>query len=348
MKTSVMEAETIKFILKRGGSIVFTLFGLSILIFVLARILPGDPARMAVGWTAPEWVIEEMRRKLGLDQPLYIQYIRWLSDVLNGDLGFSIYTKRSVTVDVLQYLPKTLELIFVAELFSIAGGITLGILAGAFPYKLPDNIVRVMSYIAISMPAFVWAIILQLIFARIIPLFPVGGQLSSHIVPPPKVTGSIFIDSIVSGRLDAFVDCLWHTILPALSLSFGSMMQNARILRMGMTDIKGKDYMVLSDALGLPLRLRIYKYQFRPASIPAITAMGMSIGADLGNAFLVESVFNWPGFSRYGVIAMLNKDLNAIVAVVLVVGMVYAIANFIVDLVILSLDPRIRRMSRSV
>ncbi len=340
-------AEFLKFIIKRLILIGFTLLGLSILIFVLARVLPGDPARMAAGWTAPEWVIEEMRRKLGLDQPLPIQYFRWLGDVLRGDLGFSVYTKRSVTLDVTQYLPKTIELITVTEIFSIVGGILLGILAGAYPYKLPDNIVRVVAYVAISMPAFVWAIILQLLFARIIPIFPSGEQLSPGTIPPPQVTGFVMLDSLISGRFDAFFDALKHIILPALSLSFGSMMQNARILRMGMTDIKGKDYMVLSDALGLPFRLKIFKYQFRPASTSALTVMGMSIGADLGNAFLVETVFNWPGFSRYGMNAMLNKDLNAIVAVVLIVGLVYAIANFVVDLIIMMVDPRIRHGVRS-
>jgi peptide/nickel transport system permease protein len=342
-----MRGDLAKFIIGRIALIVFALFGLSILIFVLARVLPGDPARMAAGWAAPDYAVEAMRKRLGLDKPLPLQYISWLSDVLKGDLGYSIYTRRSVTIDAIQYLPKTIELILVTEIFSITGGILLGILAGAFPYRMPDNIVRVMAYIAISMPAFVWAIILQLLFSRMIPLFPAGGQLSPQLSQPPQVTGLLMLDSLISWRLDCFIDALHHIILPALSLSFGSMMQNARILRMGMTDVRGKDFMLLGDALGLPFRLRILRYQFKPASIPAITAMGMSIGADLANAFLVENVYNWPGFSRYGVTAMLNKDLNAIVAVILVVGIVYAVANFIVDLVVIWLDPRIRHGVRS-
>lgn len=337
----------IKFITSRVLLILFALFGLSVLIFVLARVLPGDPARMAAGWAAPDYAVEAMKKRLGLDKPLFQQYISWLSGVLNGDLGYSIYTRRSVTIDVIQYLPKTLELILLAEVFSILGGIVLGTLAGAFPYRIPDNIVRLLAYIAISMPAFIWAIILQLLLARAVSLFPAGGQLSPEITPPPQITGMTMLDSLVSGRPDIFVDALYHTILPALSLSFGSMMQNARILRMGMTDIRGKDFMLLGDALGLPFRLRVLKYQLKPASIPAITAMGMSVGADLANAFLVETVYNWPGLSRYGVTAMLNKDLNAIVAVVLVVGVVYAIANFIVDLIVMWLDPRIRHGIRS-
>ncbi len=342
-----MRGDLVKFIITRIFLIIFALFGLSILIFVLARVLPGDPARMAAGWAAPDYAVEAMRKKLGLDKPLPLQYIIWLSNVLKGDLGYSIYTRRSVTIDAMQYLPKTLELIALTEVFSILGGILLGTLAGAFPYKLPDNIVRVLAYVAISIPAFVWAIILQLIFARLIPLFPAGDQLSPGIVPPPRITGLIMLDSLISGRIDCFADALYHTILPALSLSFGSMMQNARILRMGMTDIRGKDFMLLGEALGLPFRLRVLKYQLKPASIPAVTAMGMSIGADLANAFLVERVYNWPGFSSYGVTAMLNKDLNAIVAVVLIVGLVYTIANFVVDLIVLWLDPRLRHGVRS-
>lgn len=330
----------VAFITKRSLSVILALWGLSILIFVLARVLPGDPARMAAGWSAPEWVVEEIRRRLRLDRPLHEQYVAWMADLLRGDLGLSVYTKRSVTYDILQYLPATLELLIFTEIFSVLGGILLGVIAGSYAYKWPDNIVRVLAYIAISMPAFAWAIILQLLFVRLVPLFPAFGRLS--VEPPQQITGLIVLDSLIVGRLDAIPNALWHLTLPALSLSFGSMMQNARILRSGMVDVKGKQYILLCEALGLPFRVKRFKFQLRPAVAPAVTAMALSFGADMGNAFLVETVYNWPGLMRYGVTAMLNKDLNAIVAVTLVVGLVYAVANFAADMIIHWLDPRIK------
>ncbi|MEM0121657.1 MAG: ABC transporter permease [Thermoprotei archaeon] len=339
-----LKSDTTTFIIKKFLSIILALLGLSFLIFVLARVLPGDPARMAVGASAPDWVIEEMRKRLRLDRPLHEQYIAWMADLLKGDLGFSVYTKRSVTYDILQYLPATLELLIFTEIFSVLGGIFLGVIAGSHAYKWPDNVVRVLAYIAISMPAFAWAIILQLLFVRIIPLFPALGRIS--VEPPPRITGLIILDSLIVGRLDVIPNALWHMTLPALSLSFGSMMQNARILRSGMVDVKGKQYMLLAEALGLPFRVKRLKFQLKPAVAPAITAMALSFGADMGNAFLVETVYNWPGLMRYGVTAMLNKDLNAIVAVTLSVGLVYAIANFAADIIIYLLDPRIRHTAR--
>ena len=334
------------YIARRIVYVIFTLIGLSVLVFVIARVLPGDPARMAAGPRAPEWVIEQLRRQLRLDKPLYEQYLYWLGDVFRGDLGFSIVTRRSVTIDVLEYLPASLELIFLAAIFEMVGAFTLGVLAGRYSYKWPDNLVRVFSYVGISIPAFVWAIILLLLFAWMLPLFPTQGLLSYGVTPPPRITGMTTLDSLVTGRFDAFLNVLWHMVLPALALCIGGMMQDARIIRAGMVENKDKDYITMASSQGLPERLIMFKYLLKPSVIPAVTVMGMDIAALLANAFLVEIVYNWPGFSKFGITVMLNKDLNAIVALVLVIGIIYAIMNIVADAMVAYLDPRIRLMER--
>jgi peptide/nickel transport system permease protein len=334
------------YIAKRTGYIVFTLIGLSVLVFILARVLPGDPARMAAGDRATPYTIEQLRKQLGLDKPLYEQYFVWINDVFHGDLGYSLTSRRSVTADVLQYLPTTLELIVLAALFQVAGAFLLGVIAGRYSYKAPDNIVRLVSYIGISIPAFVLGIILQLLFSWNLKIFPTTGQFSQGIRSPPVVTGMVTLDSLIAGRFDAFANALWHMVLPALALCMGALCQDARIIRSGMVENKDKDYISMATSQGLPERTVVLKYLLKPSLIPAVTVMGLDIAALMANAFLVERVFDWPGFSKLGVTFMLNKDLNGIVALVLVIGVIYAIANIVVDIIVAYLDPRIRLMER--
>jgi len=334
------------YIARRLGFVLFSLIGLSILVFYLARVIPGDPVLMMVDPRTSPAIIEELRHKLGLDKPLYMQYWFWLQDVFRGDLGFSVYTKRSVTSDVLEYLPISLELVILAALMEIAGSFILGVLAGSHAYKWPDNLVRILSYIGISIPSFVWAIIFQLIFAWQLSLFPTSGLLSSNVLKPPRVTGFTSLDSLIAGRFDAFADVIWHATLPALALCIGGMTQDARIIRSGMVENKDKEYIAMATSQGLPKRLVMFKYLLKPSIIPAVTVMGMDIASMLGNAFLVETVFLWPGFSRHAIKAMYRSDLNTIIATVLVIGLIFAIVNIITDIIVAYLDPRIRLMER--
>lgn len=332
------------YIARRLGFALFSLIGLSILVFYLARVIPGDPVMMMVDPRTPPAIIQELRHKLGLDQPLYLQYFFWLEDVFRGDLGFSVYTKRSVTRDVLEFLPVSVELVILAALMEVVGSFILGVLAGAHAYKWPDNIVRIISYIGISIPSFVWAIIFQLIFAWQLALFPTGGRLD--VSSPPIVTGFMSLDSLIAGRFDAFVNFIWHATLPAFALCIGGMTQDARMIRAGMVENKDKEYITMATSQGLPKRLVMFKYLLKPSIIPAVTVMGMDIAAMLGNAFLVEMVFVWPGFSRHAINAMLRSDLNTIVATVMVIGIIFAIVNIITDIIVAYLDPRIRLMER--
>lgn len=331
-----------KYIAKRAFWAIISLMGLSILIFYLARILPGDPVMMMVHPQTPEPVIEEIRHRLGLDQPIYMQYFIWLRDVLSGEFGFSMYSQRSLTQDIVEYLPKSLELITLAGAIQISGAFIIGIAAGSNINKWQDHLVRVFAYIGVSVPAFVIAIIFQLIFAWQLGIFPSSGALSEGYSAPGGPTGFIALDSLISGKFGTILDYLSHAILPATALSIPGMAQVARLIRSGMSDIKEKEYISMARGFGFPGRTIRYKYLLRPSIIPAITVLGMQIAMMLGNAFLVEMVFRWPGFSRFAIEALLRSDLNTIVAIVIIIGFLFAVINIVVDIVIAYVDPRIR------
>jgi len=334
------------YLIKRIGLAFFSLFGLSVIVFVLSRIIPGDPARMMAGPGAPEEYVEELRRRLNLDKPVHVQYIIWLTDVLRGELGYSIYSRRSVTTDILEFLPMSLELMLFASLIIIFGSIFFGVIAGRWANKWPDNVVRAISYIGISLPSFTWAIIFQLIFGWWLGWFPVRGAFSEGILRPPEVTKFPLIDALIAGNFEAFIDHVWHLVLPALSVSLGSMAQSARLIRSGMVANLFKDYIELSESHGLPDRLIMFKYLFKPSIIPAITIMGMSLASMIVNAFPVELIYNLPGLSKYAINVLLYKDLNPIVGVVLIVGIIYTVVNIVTDVIVAYLDPRTLYLER--
>jgi peptide/nickel transport system permease protein len=330
------------FILKRLSYTVFVLFGLSILIFIIARVLPGDPARLALGPRAPDWAIENLRQQLHLNEPLYIQYFYWIRDAASGSLGESLVTRRDVMTDVLEFLPATLELIIAAALLVVALAIPIGMLAGRKANSWFDNLVRVLSYVGVAVPAFVVAIVFLLVFGFMLNIAPSIGRISPNIVAPPTVTGFLTIDSLVSGNMVAFFDVLAHLVLPSIALALGPIAQEARITRSSVVENLNKDYILSTVSHGVPERLLTLKYLLRPSLIPTVSVMGLDISSLIANAFLVELIYNWPGISRYGINAMLRKDLNAIVAVVMIAGIIFAIANIVVDLIVAYLDPRIR------
>jgi peptide/nickel transport system permease protein len=337
-----------RFLARRLLYSIFVLLGLSVVIFIIARIMPGDPARMAVGARAPQWVVDRLREQMHLNSPLPVQYFYWLRDALRGDFGMSLVTQRSVTNDIKEFLPASLELVFFAAVLAAVGGIGLGVISARYKDTWIDNVVRIFSYTGVVMPSFVFAIIFVLLFGWLLNWFPVIGRLSEQTAAPPLVTGLMTVDSLIAGRPDAFVDALRHLILPALALAMGSMAQEARITRSSMADNLNKDYIASERALGIPERDVMGRFLLKPSLIPTVSILGLDIAAMLSIAFLVELIFNWPGIARYGMSAMLHKDLNAISAVILVLGAGFIVVNIIVDITVARLDPRIRmRAARS-
>ncbi len=310
------------YLIRRVLLSVLVLLGLSILIFTIARVIPGDPARIALGPLASRGQIDALRQEMYLDRPIHVQYAYYLSGLLRGDFGESLYTHRPVTDDLRDLFPATLELVH--------------------RDTWVDNAVRLFSLGGVVTPAFVWAILLMLLFAHALAVLPVAGQFSASMTPPPQVTGLVTIDSLLDFNLGAYVDFLRHLILPAVSLALAGIAQAARLTRASMVDVAGRPYIEAARAFGFAEYRIALKYMLKPSMIPTMTILGLDFAALLGNAFLVEAVFNWPGIARYGVEVILRKDLNAIVAVVMIIGLFFVVINFLIDIAVGYLDPRIR------
>ena len=330
------------FILRRLALSIFVLFGLSIVIFIIARIVPGDPARMALGPRAPVEVVERLSKQMHLDKSIPEQYGLWLWGVLHGDLGQSLLTRRAVIQDIREFFPATFELVALTATFIAISGVTLGVLSAMYADSWFDNLVRIIAYLGIVTPGFAWAVIFMLLFGYLWPVFPAFGRISENLTPPPTITGMYTIDSLLTGNFEVFWDVLKHLILPAIALSMGPMSQAARITRSSMADNQNKDYIASMVAYGVPRRVVTSKYLLKPSLIPTITVMAMDIAATFAVAFLVELIFSYPGISRYGIQVMLNKDVNAIVGVVMMLGLVFVTLNIVVDVIVAYLDPRIR------
>lgn len=331
-----------RYIIKRLFTSILVIFGLSLLIFIISRIIPGDPARLALGSKATSEAVEALSKEMNLDKPLPAQYILWIKNVLHGDFGRSLVSKRPVVMDIKQFLPATLELILFSGVIMIFSAFVLGVISVKHKDKLADGLIRIFSYIGIALPSFVVAVLLLLLFGFVWQVIPVLGRLSPGANPPQHITGMYVIDGILTGNPAIAFDALLHLLLPGIALALGPIFQDARILRSSLIDNSSKEYVTVSKSYGLPKNLLMGKYLLKPSSIPVVTVVGLDFAAMFGNAFLVEKIFNWPGLSRYGINSMLSKDLNSIVAVIVIIGVIFLIVNFVVDLISAFLDPRIR------
>jgi peptide/nickel transport system permease protein len=316
------------------------------LIFVIARVIPGDPARVALGPNATAEQVANLRAALRLDEPLLVQYGAYMAGLLRGDLGRSLYTNRPVTTDIAEFLPATLELVLVAGLLMVGIGLPLGALAARYRGRWPDHLIRVVSLLTVSAPSFVWAVVLMLVFAYWLQWLPIASRLSDSFTIP-RTTGFLLIDCLLAGNRAAFVDAARHIVLPALALALSGIGQAARLTRANMIETYDRPHVEMARAYGWPERRIAFRYAFKPSLIPSLTIIGLDFAAMLGNAFLVEAVFGWPGLSRYGVNVILRKDLNAIVGTVLIIATVFVLVNIVVDLLTVALNPRLRAAQRA-
>ncbi|MDR7484574.1 MAG: ABC transporter permease [Armatimonadota bacterium] len=327
------------YLLRRVLHLVPVLVGLSVLIFIVSRVIPGDPVRLALGPDAREEQVQQLRHQMGLDRPLYVQYVTYMAGLFRGDFGFSLRTHRDVAKDLRDFFPATLELTSVAMLLAVALGVPLGIRAAVHKDALDDHISRLVALVGVALPRFWLAILLQLAFAYHLGLLPTIGRGPA---PPVQITGLYLLDSVLAGDFKAFATSLKYLAMPAFALSVGTLAQIMRLIRASMIEEMRRDYALAARSYGLPPRLIIYRYLLKNAFTATLTIIGLSYGFLLGNAFLVETVFAWPGLAFYGVDALLWKDFNAVIAVTLVVGAAYAVVNLLVDLLYGYLDPRIR------
>lgn len=330
------------YLMRRTAQSIPVMFGLSVLVFTITRVLPGNPVRLALGPTATKQQVRELRREMGLNEPIYVQYVNWVTGVVNGDWGQSLRTNSDVFTDIAARLPATLELVIVSMLLAVMFSVPLGVIAGTNKDRWPDHASRLLSLFGVSMPSFWIAILLQIVFGVWLGWLPLIGRLSSEVSPPPNITGFYLVDSLLVGEFGTFVNALSHIILPATALSLGTLATLTRLIRSDMIEEERKDYVTAAQAYGLPDSLIHFKYMLKNAFTSALTIIGLSFGFLVGNAFLVEIVFSWPGMATYGVNAIVFQDFNAIVGVVIVVGLFFVVINLIVDVLYGYLDPRIR------
>ncbi len=330
------------YLLKRAASLLFVLFGLSILIFVIARIVPGDPARIALGPLATAEQVAELRGEMGLDDPFLVQLWTYLTGLVQGDLGKSLLTSRPVLDDILAALPATFELVLFTVIIQILISIPLGVLAAVYRNTWIDNVTRVISLIGVVTPGFVLAIILQLTAAHYLGFFPVTGRLDQGIDFSADLTGLLLVDGTLAGRWDVVGDALRHLFLPSIALAAAGIGQVMRITRAAMIEVASRDFIEAARAYGIPEWVVTFRYMLRVASVAPLTILGLEFASLIANAFIVEFVFSWPGIASYGVRTILQKDLNAVIGVVLVSGVFFVVANLVIDILLGALDPRHR------
>lgn len=330
------------YLIKRILQLIPTFIGLSILVFVIARVMPGDPVRLALGPEATEEQIMKYRHELGLDKPIYEQYFYFLFGIFQGKLGESLRTFHDVSIDIVRFFPATFELVTFSMVISVVAGVFLGVITAIKRNTIMDHFLRLFALSGVSLPRFWIGIIFMLIFSYYLGILPTTGRIDTHIAPPQRVTGLYLLDSLLTGNLIAFMSSLEHIILPAVTLALSPTAQIMRFVRSSMIEQSTKNYTLTERANSLPENLITFKYMLKNAFSSALTTIGLLYGFLLGNAFVVEQVFAWPGMARYGVQALLHKDFNAIVGVVLVVGAFFLLVNFIIDILYGYLDPRIR------
>ncbi|MCR9137076.1 MAG: ABC transporter permease [Alphaproteobacteria bacterium] len=332
----------LKLIYRRLLMMVVMLLGLLAIMFVVANVAPGDPARLAAGPDATRDMVETIRVERGLDKPLPQRFVIYLGSVVTGDLGTSIHTGRAVLHDLAIYFPATLELVLFSIGLAIVLGIPLGVIAAVNHNQLADHIIRIFAVSGVAMPMFWLGLMLQWYLALELNWFPLGGQLDLMSDPPTRITGMLTVDALLTGNFAIFLGAVAHLFLPALSLSFPALASIIRVNRAEMLETLNRDYITNARAQGIgPLRI-VAAYALKNALLPTLAMIGLRFGWMLGGTVLVEGVFDWPGVGLYAAKAAISSDFEPIMAVTLVLGASFMLANLLIDLTYAALDPRVR------
>ncbi|MFT5086862.1 MAG: peptide/nickel transport system permease protein [Planctomycetota bacterium] len=327
------------YILKRLVLLVPTLIGISMLVFLMLYLVPGDPAQVMLGERANAETLAALRAEMGLDQPFHVQFYRFFTGLLSGDLGRSIRTHDKITTEIFQRFPATFELTIFSMFLATVIGVSTGLLAAVRRGKLIDFFSMVGATAGISMPIFWLALMLILLLSVYVPIFPISGRLSTHIYLQP-ITYFYTLDALLAGDLVAFGNVLWHLFLPAIALGTIPMAVIARMTRASLLEVLGEDFVRTAWAKGLPRRLVVLRHALRNAFIPTLIAL--EFGYLLGGAVITETIFSWPGVGRWIFLAVQARDFRAVQGGVLLIATVFVLVNLLADVLYAYLDPRIR------
>ncbi len=325
-------------------SLVVIFFVITIVFFV-SHVIPSNPAALWAGAHPTPEEIERAKEELHLNDPVVVQFYYYLSGLLHGDLGVSIRTHNPVSEDIAKAFTATLELIIVAEFFAVIVGIALGVYSAVKKNSWVDNLSRLFAISGVSLPAFWFGMVLQLLFFKQLGWLPLSGRVDTVVMlehPLHVITGLYIFDSLITGNWAVFKNSIWHIILPAATLAMYPVGLITRQVRSMMIEVLQENYIRTARAYGVPDRKIYMKYALKNAIAPALIVVGLSLAYTLVGAFLVEIIFNWPGLGRYATYAILSMDYPAIIGVVIIGASAYVFINLIVDLIQMYIDPRIR------
>ncbi|WP_432644196.1 ABC transporter permease [Limimaricola cinnabarinus] len=320
-----------------------TFLGLLAITFFIGRVVPIDPVLAVVGDRATQEQYEAARQAMGLDRALLVQFVDYVWQVMQGDLGRSVSTNRPVVEDLARVFPATLEMATIGIAIGVALGVPMGVWAAAKQGSWVDQVIRVLALLGYSVPAFWLGLVGLAIFYAGLGWVAGPGRIDifyDGIVPP--VTGLLLVDSLIAGDTGIFMNALSHIALPAAILGFFSLAYIARMTRSFMLDQLSQEYVVTARVKGLPEWRVIWIHAFGPIRVPLITVIGLSYAGLLEGSVMIETVFSWPGIGNYLTVALLNADMNAVLGATLVIGAVFIFINRISDVLYRVLDPRSR------
>jgi peptide/nickel transport system permease protein len=318
--------------------------GITLLLFVVTHIVPVNPLAVILterSMDDPE-AVKAATEKWALDKPLPTQYIIYLKNLLQGDLGTSFKTKNPVALDLKTFLPATIELAVCSFLFAVLFGLPLGIIAAVNSGSFGDQVTRIISLLGASMPPFWSGLLVLFVFYYKLDWAPGPGRLSSRIEAPVPVTGLLVYDSLVQDNMPAFWDALSHLVLPSIILGWFTLALISRITRSSMLEVLSQDYIRTARAKGVAEKWVILKHALRNALIPLVTLVGLAFAGLMSGAIMTETIFAWPGIGRYAVESAANLDYPAITGTTLLIAIIYMLVNIFVDMLYTIIDPRIR------
>jgi peptide/nickel transport system permease protein len=330
-----------KYIIRRLLATIPVLIGLSILLFAFVHLLPGDPTRAILGQHATPATVASLRESLGLDKPLWEQYVIDMGQLAHGDLGHSVVNNKPVLTEFMTRFPGTVELTIAALIFAVGIGIPLGRLAARHPQTWTDGVVTVVSLLGISIPIFVLGLMLQFFFSVQLGWLPTSSRIDPRL-SIPNVTNFMLIDTLLAGRPEAFVDALKHLVLPAIALGSIPLAIITRITRASVLDVANEDYVRTARAKGLTERRVDDRHIMRNAWLPVTTVVGLQVGGLLAGAVITETIFAWNGVGRWVFGAITNRDYFVIQSSILIFALIFLTVNLVVDIGYAFLNPRIR------
>lgn len=333
-----------RYLVRRIALAILVVVGVVVLTFVIARVVPGDPAASWAGPHASKEEIDRVRHDLGLDRPLPSQIVTYFGGVLRGDWGTSIHTHQPVLSDLMTRAPSSIELVVVSLALALLIAIPLGLVSARWSGRFPDGAIRVGAVLSVSMPAFWLALILQLLFFQRWHLLPVAGQYDPNLDythPLVQYTRMPVVDALITGNWVVLRSALSHLVLPALVIASYPLGVITRMVRASELDILGEDHVRAVRAIGFRERSVLGRFALKPALVPVVSVVALVFAYSLVNTFLVESIFDWSGLGSYAADSISSLDTPAIVGVTLFIAIVYVVANLVVDLVQAWIDPRI-------